>query len=301
MSIWVCGEVLVDLLPGGAVIGGGPANTAKALARLGQSVEFIGGISTDSFGEMATKELVEDGVGLRHALRSEKPTCTAEVTLDITGTASYQFNTADTATFDFGSWLPDPYKFKPEILHIGTLATVILPGADFLFQWALVVSELAPIVFDPNIRPSVLPDHKKYLESVEKWVGISSVVKLSDEDLEWLYPNMDPLQAAQKWINEGVALVVITKGEDGIVGVCQEAAIAVESFKVKVVDTVGAGDTVGAVLVEAILELGLSNLCGEVLRGALSRAALAASVTCSRAGANPPTKRELTRALEMRV
>ena len=133
MSIWVCGEVLIDVLPTGPVVGGGPANTAKALARLGHSVEFIGGISTDAFGLMARKELERDGVGLGLALKSEKATSTATVQLDQTGSATYRFVIDGTATFEFSpSWLPDPERLKPSVLQIGTLATVVEPGASVL-------------------------------------------------------------------------------------------------------------------------------------------------------------------------
>ena len=184
MSIWVCGEVLIDLLPGNperlAVVGGGPANTAKALARLGHDVEFIDGISTDAYGKSARAELLRDGVGLDLALTSDLPTCTATVSLIADGSASYEFLINGTATFAFdNSWLPDPERYKPEVLQIGTLVTIIEPGASVLYDWAVKVSEFAPIVFDPNIRPSVMPDLFKYRNEVEKWLKISSVVKFS--------------------------------------------------------------------------------------------------------------------------
>ena len=125
MSIWVCGEVLIDILPNGAVVGGGPANTAKALARLGYDVDFIDGISTDAYGVSARKELSRDGVGLNLSLTSDKPTCTATVSLSDDGSASYEFLIDGTATFAFdNSWLPDPEQLKPEVLQIGTLVTI---------------------------------------------------------------------------------------------------------------------------------------------------------------------------------
>jgi fructokinase len=168
MSIWVCGEVLIDVLPTGPVVGGGPANTAKALARLGQTVDFIGGISTDAFGMIARKELSRDGVGLGLSLESDKPTCTATVNLDKAGGATYTFVIDGTATFDFSpSWLPDPERLKPSVLHIGTLATVVEPGAAVLFDWAVKCAEFAPIAFDPNVRPSFLGDREKYCQAVE--------------------------------------------------------------------------------------------------------------------------------------
>ena len=299
MTIWVCGEVLIDLIPGAdgvrvGHVGGGPANTAKALARLGQDAQFIAGISTDADGVAARKELLEDEVKLDLALTSDKPTCLAIVSLDSNGSASYEFKIAGTATFDFSlDWLPDPARYKPNVLHIGTLATVIAPGADVLYDWALRVAEFAPIVFDPNIRPAVLADRDLYEAAVEKWAAISSVIKVSDDDLAWLYPGQNYADVAARWINDGAALVVVTRGAEGIIGFTSEGSVEVEGAKITVADTVGAGDTVGAIIVEAMIEKGILALNGDVLRATLHRAAVAAGITCSRKGAQPPYKHEL--------
>ena len=294
MSIWVCGEVLIDILPTGPVVGGGPANTAKALARLGHDVHFIDGISNDAYGQSARTELLNDGVNLDLALASDKPTCTATVTLDAAGGASYEFLIDDTATFDFAaSWLPDPYRYQPQVLHIGTLVTVIEPGASALYDWAMQVAELAPIVFDPNIRPSVMPDRDLYEEAIEKWAALSAVIKVSDDDLAWLFPGQAIEDVANRWINDGAFLVVVTQGANRIMGYTSEGRVEVPGVKVDVVDTVGAGDTVGAIVVEAMLAHGLVELRGDLLRGVLTRAAAAAAITCSRKGAQPPYKHEL--------
>ena len=299
MSIWVCGEVLIDILPTGPVVGGGPANTAKALARLGYDVDFIDGISTDAYGVSARKELSQDGVGLDLTLSSDKPTCTATVTLDSKGSASYEFLIAGTATFDFdSSWLPDPSRLKPSVLHIGTLVTVIQPGADVLFGWAVQVGEFAPIVFDPNIRPSVLGDRAQYVQSVEKWVSISSVVKVSDDDIKWLYPDQSLDEVAHRWIAGGVSCVVITRGAHGLIGFTEHGMEEVDGAKVAVIDTVGAGDTVGAIVVEGIIKYSVHGLEGHVLNEVLHKAAIAAGITCSRAGAQPPRTHELLEAME---
>jgi fructokinase len=299
MSIWVCGEVLIDALPTGPVVGGGPANTAKALARLGHTVDFVGGISTDAYGQMARKELSRDGVGLGLSLESNKPTCTATVQLDEAGSATYAFVIDGTATFDFlSSWLPDPEKLKPSVLHIGTLATVVEPGAAVLFDWAVKCAEFAPIVFDPNVRPSFLGDREKYCQLVEKWVGISSVVKLSDDDIAWLYPDQSMDEVAHRWLEGETSLVVITRGAKGIIGYTQGASEEVEGVRVDVVDTVGAGDTVGAILVEGVVQNSVAGLVGHVLSEVLHRAAVAAGITVSRAGAQPPRMHELVEALE---
>ena len=299
MSIWVAGEVLIDILPTGPVVGGGPANTAKALARLGYGVDFIDGISTDAYGLSARKELERDGVTLGLCLTSDKPTCTATVTLDSMGVAKYEFLIDGTATFDFNkSWLPDAERLKPEVLHIGTLATVIEPGASALFDWAVHVGEFAPIVFDPNIRPSVMGDRVAYCAAVEKWIGISSIVKLSDGDIAWLYPDQSLDEVAYSWIAEGVNCVVVTRGAHGLIGFTEHGMEEVGGVETIVVDTVGAGDTVGAIIVEGILKYSVAGITGHELNGVLRKAAIAASITCSRAGAQPPCTHELVEAMD---
>jgi fructokinase len=299
MSIWVCGEVLIDLIPGSdgvrvPHVGGGPANTAKALARLGQDVYFIDGISSDEYGQMSRKELLDDEVKLDLALSSDKPTCLAIVSLDEKGGASYEFKIDGTATFDFSaSRLPDPSRYKPNVLHIGTLVTVIQPSADVLYDWAMQVAEFAPIVFDPNVRSAVMGDRDLYVAAVERWVALSSVVKVSDDDMAWLYPGQRYEDVAARWIADGVTLVVVTRGANGLVGITAEGSVEVPGVKVEVADTVGAGDTVGAIIVEAMVEKGILALTGDVLKGVLNRAAVAAGITCSRKGAQPPYKHEL--------
>ena len=299
MSIWVCGEVLIDLIPGAdgvrvPHVGGGPANTAKALARLGHEVHFIDGISTDEYGVAARNELLDDEVKLDLALTSDKPTCLAIITLDANGGASYEFKIDGTATFDFNlNWLPDPSRHKPQVLHIGTLVTVIQPGADVLYDWAMQVAEFAPIVFDPNIRPSVMGDRDLYEAAVEKWAALSSVIKVSDDDMAWLYPGQNYADVAKRWINDGAALVVVTRGSQGIIGFTADGSVEVDGAKITVADTVGAGDTVGAIIVEAMIEKGILALNGDVLKATLHRAAVAAGITCSRKGAQPPYKHEL--------
>ena len=299
MSIWVCGEVLIDILPTESVVGGGPANTAKALARLGYDVDFIDGISNDVYGVRARRELERDGVSLKLALNSDKPTCTATVTLDSHGSASYEFLIEGTATFDFSeTWLPDPERLKPSVLHIGTLVTIVEPAANVLFDWAVKCAEFAPIVFDPNVRSSVVADREKYCQAVEKWVSIASVVKLSDDDISWLYPNESMDEVAKRWIAGGSSLVVVTRGAQGIIGFTEHGSEEVAGAKVSVVDTVGAGDTVGAILVEGIITHSVNGLQGHVLNAILHRAAIAAGITVSRAGAQPPRLHELVEALE---
>jgi fructokinase len=297
-QVWVAGEVLIDLILEGVdrkpVVGGGPANTAKSLAMLGIDTQFIDGISSDQYGQMAKNELLAAGAKLDYVMYSDKPTCLAIVSLSESGSATYEFVIENTATFDFTSeWLPNPQTGRPSLLHIGTLAIAIEPGASVLFEWAQSVAKVAPIVFDPNIRPAVISDRAQYVAQVERWVAISSAVKVSDEDIKWLYPSLEIDQVVNIWLERGPSLIVVTYGDKGLTGYRKGEQVSVDSVKVKVADTVGAGDTVGAVLVEAIVEDGLDSLTGLRLKTILKRAAKAAAITVSRVGANPPTSEEL--------
>ena len=297
-QVWVSGEVLIDLIPDGSerkpIVGGGPANTAKALANLGIDTQFIDGISSDKYGQMAKGELVASGVKLDYVKYSDKPTCLAIVSLSDSGSASYEFVIKNTATFDFTpDWLPNPQTEQPSLLHIGTLATAIEPGASVLFEWAQSVAKVAPIVFDPNIRPAVISDREQYVKQVERWISISSAVKVSDEDIRWLYPSLEIEQVVNNWLAKGPSLIVVTYGDKGLTGYRVGEKVSVDALKVAVADTVGAGDTVGAILVEAIVKDGLDTLSGMRLEIMLKRAAMAAAITVSRSGANPPTLKEI--------
>jgi fructokinase len=297
-QVWVCGEVLIDLIPEGTerrpVVGGGPANTAKALAKLGITTQFIDGISNDIYGQMASGELLAHDVLLDYVKYSDKPTCLAIVSLSETGGATYEFVIDDTATFDFDrTWLPDPANLEPSLLHIGTLVTAIEPAASILFEWAKYVGEYVPIVFDPNIRPAVMSDRKAYIRQIERWVGISSAVKVSDDDIYWLYPGADLDKVTKRWLELGPELLVVTFGDKGLAGYRENTKISVDAKKVVVADTVGAGDTVGAILVEAIIQDGLTKLTGDRLSLMLDRAARAAAITVSRTGAKPPGRDEI--------
>ncbi|NDG10036.1 MAG: carbohydrate kinase, partial [Actinobacteria bacterium] len=249
---------------------------------LGMEVSWIGGISSDKYGNLIEKELENVDLGLANF--SNLPTALAKVSLDGNGSASYEFLLDGTATFDFDlNWLP---QGKPEILHIGTLATIVEPGASNLFDWAKGLK--TKVVFDPNVRPSVLSDKSRYRMAFENWAKISSIVKMSNEDFEWLgYSTVNQI------LELGPELLVVTHGAEGMTGYTASGSVSVPGVNVQVVDTVGAGDTVGAVIVEGLLENGITSLVGEKLFEVLSRAAKAAAITCSRVGANPPKRAEL--------
>jgi len=284
--VWVAGEALIDLVPNEKhaypVVGGGPANTCKALAQLGVPVSFIGGISTDKFGTLIENEF--NLVDLSRSHWSNLPTAIAKVSLDESGSASYEFTLEQTATFDFREvWLP---KGSPDVLYVGSLASIVEPGASELFNWTRRLD--TPVIFDPNVRPNVMSNLSKYKAAIERWMAISTIIKLSKEDLDWLgYANPQDL------LSFGASLVVVTNGGNGLAGYTLSDSISTPAVAVEVVDTVGAGDTVGAVLVEGLLRYGLQILINDRLIEVLNRAAKAAAITCTRAGAKPPTLSEL--------
>jgi fructokinase len=293
--VWVVGEALMDLIPdaGGQrqpMVGGGPANTAKAIARLGYSTYFVGGISTDGYGRMIEAELRDSGVDLSLVVRRDLPTALAIASIDDNGLARYEFELEGSASFAFDqSWLPHG---EPDVIHIGSVATLLEPGASELLHW--LSEKSAPIVFDPNVRPSIQGDQGLYRAAVERWLDYATVVKMSEDDFRWLYSESEE-ELVRSWIGRGVSIVIVTRAEKGLSAYSADFELSVDAVSVEVMDTVGAGDTIGAVVVEGLLQYGLPGLNMQTLSIVLSRAAKAASITCSRAGANPPWLEELDR------
>jgi fructokinase len=292
-QVWVAGEALMDLIPltGGdrvPMVGGGPANTAKAVARLGHATYFVGGISSDDYGKAIEEELAGSGVDLSLVYRGDESTALAIATIDENGLAKYEFELEGTASFAFDkSWLPSG---DVDVIHVGSVATLLEPGASELLKW--VSTKPAPIIFDPNVRPSIEGNQDVYRAAVERWIDVATIVKLSEDDLNFLYGENANLVVDQ-WLSRGVSIVVVTRAEKGLSAYSTGSLVEVPAFSVEVVDTVGAGDTIGAVLVEGVLVHGIANLAGNTLKLVLERAAKAAAITCSRAGANPPTREEL--------
>jgi fructokinase len=224
--------------------------------------------------------------------RSDLPTALAIATINEAGLASYEFKLDSTVSFNFhSSWLP---KEDAEVIHIGSVATLLEPGASELHKW--LSDKSATVVFDPNVRPSIQGNREIYRNSVERWIDVAKIVKLSEDDFSWLYENSES-DVIANWLSRGTEIVVVTRAERGLSAFTRDGRIDCPAAKVKLVDSVGAGDTIGAVIVEGLLIYGLDGLKTDVLRQVLERAAKAAGITCSRAGANPPWKEELDLAL----
>ncbi len=299
--ILVIGEALVDVVPDGDgqpqdFPGGSPANVAIALARLGRDVRLVTLLGDDERGAAVRAWLEASGVTVLAQPTGSGRTSSAAVTLDASGAASYVFDL---------DWRLDEVPDAPcDVLHVGSIATVLEPGADTVRDTVRAHRGRALVSFDPNARPAITPDRADPVRRVEELVTLSDVVKVSDEDLHWLHPDDDPLATAARWASAGPALVVVTRGGDGAVAVRPDGTtLEVPGVPVVVADTVGAGDTFSGVLVDALL--GLDVRSGDSLRalsnrdvlGAVTTAAIGAAVNVSRPGANPPSRAELDAAL----
>ncbi|WP_420452944.1 PfkB family carbohydrate kinase [Ilumatobacter sp.] len=299
--IVVVGEALVDLVipPAGAVeavIGGAPYNTARAAARLGAPVRFVGGLSHDRFGARLTDALVDDGVDVGFAVRSELPTTLAAAEIDDRGSATYRFYFAGTAApvvtpGAITAALVGDGAAPADIVLTGALALVLDPMRRSVVD---AVDELDPataLVLDVNCRPAVVDDRDDYLRGVAAVVRRADVVKVSDEDLAFLDPGAEPLDAARRLIDGGAGAVVVTAGASGTTVVGADAAVVVDVAPVDgIVDTIGAGDTFGAGLVAwwVASGLGRGDVTLDALGGAVAAGHAAAAVVVSRRGADPP-------------
>jgi fructokinase len=300
--IVVCGEALIDLIrtTGGeprASPGGGPFNTARALARLGVPTAFLGHLSKDGYGRGLSDLLRQDGVSVEMASFGPEPTTMAIADVDTVGVAGYRFVIDGTSAPNL---TPDmvPVTFAPQVngMHIGTLGVVLEPMADTVIQLATRERGRRLIMLDPNIRPGLIDD-AVYRRRLESLLASSTIVKASEPDLEWMHPGAGYRDAAGELLTKGVRLVAVTLGAEGAFGAHRRMRVRVDAPAVEVVDTVGAGDAFGAGLLAWLHDHGLIRpdltLEEDELRAALDYACRVASLTCARAGANPPRKDEL--------
>jgi fructokinase len=300
--IVVCGEALIDMIQNGdgtqrATPGGGPFNTARALARLGVPTAFMGRLSDDAFGRELADLLAKDGVNLELASVGPEKTTIAVADIDSDGFAEYQFLVQGTSAPNLTTdALPERLGADVNALHLGTLGLVLEPMADTLTGLVDRERDGRLVMVDPNIRVGLIPD-SEYRKRLEHVISCSTIVKASDSDLDWLYPHASHEKAAEQLVSQGIALVVVTLGEQGAFGAHRDFRVSVKAPPVDVVDTIGAGDAFGAALLAWLHDQGHVrpdiSLERDELEDALRYACLAAAITCSRAGADPPWKWEL--------
>jgi len=290
-----CGEALVDMVPH-PVVGGAPFNVAVAAARLGVPAAFVGGISTDEYGEVLLEHLQVNGVDVSLCTRHEA--ATARAIVEYTPRLRFRFEgegTADTLLADADlSALPG----GPHVLHAGALGMFRGVTASTLADFAERHDGLVSL--DPNVRPQIIGDLDAWMSFHDRWLAVTDIYKASDEDFEWIWPGRSAIDTADELLVAGVGVVIITRGSDGITVVTGDGQAEVPAPIVEVVDTVGAGDSLIAAVLASLIELGADR--GREQLDALSlvtwvdiadRAAQAAAITCTRAGADTPHRHEL--------
>ncbi|MBD8078148.1 carbohydrate kinase family protein [Cellulosimicrobium arenosum] len=299
--VLVVGEALIDVVhradgsidehPGGSL-----ANVALTLGRLGRDARLVTWIGDDAHGAVLRSWLDESHVTLTEGSADAPSTSVATAHLDDQGAATYEF--------DLEWQVPPGTDVAPSTLavHTGSIAAVLEPGATAVRALVAAARDSATITYDPNARPALMGEPADTRVRIEELVALSDVVKVSDEDLEWLVPDADPLAVARRWRSLGPALVVVTLGGEGAVALTAAGELHVAAPRVTVVDTVGAGDSFMGALVDGLWDADLLGagrrealraIDAHTLTGLLERCAAVAAVTVSRAGANPPRRAEL--------
>ncbi len=307
LSVLVFGhEALVDLIPRQettyeAVLGGSPYNTAIGLGRLGVPTGMSGRLSSDSMGEALVAQLVASGIDLRFVERDPRPSPLAFVTRGTAATgARYSFYLGATA-YDSASTLPLDWPRHASHLHIGSFSATDGALGEAALA-ALRAAGGATTSYDPNIRPFVVPPRTETLPMVEERVRLSTYVKSSEEDFDWLYPGTPPSEAAARWAGMGPRLVVMTRGGGGAEAHFRGERIVQPAPTIDVVDTVGAGDSFMSGLLCAMDGSGgLGTDARQPTEADIGRwlvfAIAAAAITCTRQGAQPPTRAEVDKVL----
>ncbi|MEP7034304.1 MAG: carbohydrate kinase [Actinomycetota bacterium] len=299
----VIGESLIDLVhrTDGSTqehVGGSPANVAVGLARLGYQIQLATHVGKDARGATIVSHLVKEGISLTEGSVGGRPTSLATSTLDAAGAAAYSFD----LSWDLAALAPLEGLAH---VHTGSIAATLEPGASAVLSMVQSARPNATISYDPNVRPSLMGDPHEVRAKVEALVGLSDVVKASEEDIAWLYAGVPIPDILRLWGQLGPALTVVTRGGEGVVvrlSITGELA-AMATPVVEVADTVGAGDSFMAGLLSGLLDArllggpqGRERLRSAALadvRPAVERALACAAITVSRAGANPPRLAEL--------
>ncbi|HEY6797784.1 MAG TPA: carbohydrate kinase [Kineosporiaceae bacterium] len=299
----VVGEALVDLVGQRgertlqAYPGGSPANVALGLARLGAAVTLITRLGRDAFGQMVTSHLEASGVVVDPGPDTRGGTSIAIATL-AAGVASYDFR----IDWDV-DWLA-PLPIEARCLHTGSLATVLPPGDKAVVDLIRRERERARVTvsYDPNVRPALSGDPVRARPGVEEIVAQSDVVKVSNEDLRWLYPHDGDQVIARRWLTSGPGLVVVTRGGEGVFATTPTLEVWRDAVPVDLVDTVGAGDAFTSGLLDGLRRAdliggerreALRNTDESTLISIVDMAAVVAAITCSRPGADPPMRGEV--------
>ena len=305
-----CGEALIDFVPQktdplqyAPCPGGSPYNLAIASTRLGAPTGFLGKISRDFFGDMLFDRLAAEGVDTSFTKRSDRLTTLAFVKIEEGREPRYAFFTENTADRNLVPVdIPDTFPVSVECLEFGSISLLLEPQAGTIKSLVRRESGRRAISFDPNVRPMLVGDKKAYVAEMEELAGLSTIVKVSGADLEWMYPGRPAEKSAADWLSLGAGLVVMTRGKDGAVMLGPSLRAEAPEYPVDVKDTIGAGDTFHAALLVRLHQLGrlsartAAELTEEEARDAVAFAVKASSLNCARQGADPPTAAEMAAA-----
>lgn len=303
--LWALGEALIDFVPtpskdGAAYLprpGGSPANAAKAAALGGMDVVFAGDVSTDFFGDAIVADLAAHHVDVSHTPRSDFASTLAFVDL-ADGEARYAFFNEKSATSEM---VPSADQFtivSGDFVHVGSVSLVENPGADNIVRFVHDISDRAVISLDPNARPSVTKDPDSWRARIGRLTHKADLIKISDEDLNYLAPGTLAVNFAAELIGNGTSVVVVTRGADGAEAFARCGHIQLPGYPVQLADTVGAGDTITGYILADLAARGLNSkdalasIGTQQLEAVLDLALAAASITCSRIGCAPPTRAE---------
>ena len=308
----ICGEALFDFFAQAqsstqagkvefkAIAGGSPFNVAVGLRRLGIESALFAGLSTDYLGRRLKQVLLDEGVSDRYLLDLDAPTTLAMVALDANGSPAYSFRGEGCADRQVHSHhLPE---LGPEVrgLHVGSFSLVVQPIADTLLALVKRESGRRLISLDPNVRLNPEPDIEVWRQRINELIPYADVIKVSDEDLELLYPGQDPQLIARSWLSQRCQLVFLTRGSQGASVFSREhGQRSIPASAVTVADTVGAGDTFQAAVIAWLTEheldsvQGLQQLSAIQLDSLLAFASRAAALTCSKTGPDLPYRAQL--------
>lgn len=302
-----CGEALIDFLPVKDVegrdsylpkVGGSPYNVAVTTGRLGATSGFLGGISTDFFGDMLAAELERSLVSLKYAGRSARPTTLAFVSL-LHDEPQYAFFDENTAGRLYDPATHTPIGDEVEAVHFGSFSLATEPFGSRLEAVMDQSRGKRVICYDPNVRPTLIEDRDAFRARTERLAHGADIVKISGADLDWLHPGEAPETIAAGWLAGGAGLVVVTRGGSGVTAYTRTGSVFSPIIPVEIADTVGAGDSFTGGLLARLRERGLlkidsvRSISHDELKDALDFANRVAAITCSRPGADPPWRREI--------
>ena len=304
----VIGEALIDLVPQGpdgdyrARLGGSPFNVAVGLARLGNPTALLARLADDDFGRMLRRAAENEGIDLDAAPRASERTTVAVASVDDAGGVTYDFHLEGTADWQWTAAELARLRPDTQILHFGSIASWTAPGNERIDDLVRDVRAAGGVLvsYDPNVRAAVIGPRDHAVQLVERSVRCAHVVKASSEDLEWLYPTHGVDDVGARWNQLGAALVVVTDGPNGATAHRRRTRpLRRPGRAVDVVDTIGAGDAFTAGLLSGLARRGLhrggsiSSIADSTMVDILDEAILISSLTCERAGADPPRVEEL--------